>query len=150
MKKRNIIILSITIAIAILIFVESVWHEPIVTGKVSEIVSMNIVFIDTHNNYQETTVELENTNDIALVFSLLKQDRTRTTRRPDHNQSIQLDYDAVLRITYIDNHIDEVYVTNHLTYRFLSTKGGSGDPGFVMAKNNEIYAVLLQWMPKKH
>lgn len=121
--------------------------EPLVTGKPAEVGNLTIDFIDTLNNYQVTSVDIDNPENIATIFSALNQGRARVNHRPDHTQSIQLDSDAIIRITYLDGHTDEVNVTKSLAYRFLDTKGGSGDPGFVSTGNDRIYGVLLSCFP---
>lgn len=151
--KKNKVKLILIIAALLIIAVAAgliLWNEPIVTGRASEVQSLTIDFIDTYNNYAVTSVDIESPEDIAAIFSLLKQGRTRTNRWPDHIGSMQLDSKAVIRIVYSDDHADEVRVASEgsVVFRFLDSSGGSGDPGFVRIINEQLYEKLLETVEK--
>ena len=143
MKRLVICFLSVVLVAGFLIM--TVFHaEPMVTGKRAEIAAVSIVFIDADNGYFEVHTPLDEPDAISKIYSLLKNSEPRTIKKPSHAQSIHLDHYAEIIFVYEDGHEDRICAATTCWYRFLDTRGGSGDPGFVITTGGDALLQMLR------
>ena len=85
-------------------------------------------------------------HEIEYVYSLLmKTQVVNVNQHPAHYQSIQSDLEFIIRLEYINGEMDEIGDFNRLheeIFRFLDTKGSSGDLGFIVGSNEEIWKFI--------
>ena len=140
MKKRTIIILSIFI-LCLVCFLTFWWLQPkLINGNKSDLQQIIII---QEPNYAGQSLEtvITDKNNLDDLFDAIKNTWTSANRHPSHNDSLQFDSDYKL-IFIFSNVTEEIYIHADTAYRFLETRGGSGDPGYIRGSAKEIIEIL--------
>ena len=75
------------------------------------------------------------------LFDAVKNTWTFSNRHPSHADSLQFDSDY--KIVFIFTNItSEVYIHADTAYRFLESRGGSGDAGYTRGKAKESIEII--------
>jgi hypothetical protein len=103
--------------------------ETILSQGLSEVSVVEIIFIS--DSEKKTGIRIADSESINELLAPMLNKLPKTRKHPNHNDSIQLDWDAELIVHYKDTHNDRICITKWAAYRFLESTGRSGDPGYV-------------------
>ena len=138
MKKKIIIAGGILLFSCVLAFLCS--QPKLVTGKKSELQKVVIV---EDPNYRGKNLKTVITEEKTMydMYMALKNMPVRANRYPDHVGSLQFDAGYMVIFYYLDKQ-DEIIVHSKWAYRFLETRGGSGDPGFTKGNAKRLLHII--------
>ena len=91
-----------------------------------------IVYITVRSEMEDLYYIIKNTNELNI------------NKRPKHIDSIQCDSKFAVCFEYSNGEKDEFYATEREggIYRLLSTKGNSGDPGYILGSNEKLWTFI--------
>jgi hypothetical protein len=119
--------------------------ETILSKRLPEVSVVEIIFLS--DSEEKHRIRITDSESINELFAPMLNQAAKTIKHPNHNDSIQLDFDAELIVHYNDTHNDHIHITKWTAYRFLESKGRSGDPGYVSV---DIDGKLYLQQLKKH
>ncbi len=148
MKKKIIlvVILVLLFFVGFLVYNLFLNNNPMLSGDVKNVVRITV--IKDMCGLPETKI-LSNTES-ELLLNALKAVRTTTVKHPKHFESMQNDPKYAIEIAYIDGTVDKIYSTETRVkfFRFIDTKGPSGDSGYIISNIDEsILQILEKFVP---
>ena len=137
-RKR---ILCFAVILALLCFLNYFFNQPkLLTGRRTDLQQVVIV---EDPNFAGKNIEtvISDSGRLNALYDALLGIRTSANRHPRHTESLQFNSDY--RVTFIyTNTKDEVFVHLGEAYRFLETRGGSGDPGYTHGSAEKLTRVI--------
>lgn len=137
MKKPIIIICVTAVLIATGLYIFSAaGRQPLVTGNMGDVGQITIAKDQTFA--EAGRKKTLSSSDAGVLFNELKGLRTTTIAHPNHIQSMQNDPLYIITIYYNDDGTYVIYASETLLrfYRFMTTTGASGDPGYILSDEN--------------
>ena len=91
-------------------------------------------------------ISIQDREEQNKIYELISQvQNVNVIRFPRHYESVQIDYNFYIKIIYKDGKYDYFKgLSNHKIYRFLRTKGSSGDAGYISGTNKELWKYLYE------
>ena len=110
--------------------------------NISNISEIIITFYKDSEPFSHTFSERERIEEIAKNIQCTKI--TRIERFPNHTNSMQNDSHYYIEIVYRNGKTDEIKFSENkrIIFRFLNTKGPSGDRGYVKGENDTLYEFI--------
>ena len=140
MKKTFIALMLFVLLFLIIIF--SV-NKSITTNK-SE--NAKEITVNMYNNNAKDSIIFTDTTDLKEIMSVIQRtNKIKCVDLPTHSDSLQNDCKIDIEIIYTNNKKDTIYFSENKekVYRFLKTKGSSGDSGYVIGNNALLYSFLI-------
>jgi len=143
-KKSRLIIIVGTCALllAITVIIIDGFGEKMISGNENDIEKITFILNSTQ---EQRTKEVIDRQSIMQVFNIIQKTYDITTNRhPSHNDSMQADSKLDIVILYKSGNTEVIHTCEIPTrfYRFLDTKGGSGDLGYIIGTNDSIWGFV--------
>jgi len=144
MKKKVILVISIAALLICAGFLVNKFllYNSLLSGDIKNVVKTTLIKDIVGSPETKILSNLESTS----LLDILKDVRTKTNRYPEHLAGMQNDPKYTIEIAYADGTVDKIYSTENQVrfYRFIDTKGSSGDRGYIISEVDESIIQILE------
>ena len=144
-SRRTIIISSICILGMILIIMSLWFRKPKFISQSMDNLEKVIIIFEPYLTGKNRVVYTNERSEMEHVYGLLNMTvELRTYKYPNHSKPIQWDSDIAVYLEYRNGDKDEFFDRkNGGIVRFLSTRGNSNDPGYILGSNEKLLEQII-------